>query len=190
MSLVGVAGRWIWAALSLVGFAVSLGVHVSTFFAPSLVDLEDIAVILFLGVFAVVLPFIFVVSSSARNEKGRGRWSQLFQRHPPWVLSLVYALFAYALVNLAIDFFTSRGGVPTIVDGQPVLESHGRVVRQLSEEEYAHHQALATRSFSGLWLLFYGIPLLYSALDRGEEKQRGNLQLGGARPATLESDER
>ena len=164
-----VAATSTWFLLSLAGFGLSLVVHTTAFFGISVTDRLPITMILHLGMFVVVLPLLLVVSSRKRTKSGQGRWGELFQRHPPWVLGLLYALLAYAVVNFAVGFLSSRGGVPTIVDGQPVLKSHDRVIRQLSQEEYERHQALETRAFSGLWLFFYGIPLLYLGFGRSEK---------------------
>lgn len=170
MSLLRVAAKSIWFPLSLAGFGLSLFVHTTSFLEVSVTDRPPITLILHLGMFLVVLPLLLVVSSSRRTKSGQRRWSELFQKHPPWVLGLLYALLAYVVVNFAAAFLSSRGGVPTIIDGQPVLKSHDRVIRELSQEEYERHQALETRAFSGLWLFFYAIPLLYLGFGRSEKK--------------------
>lgn len=170
MSLLRLAAKSIWFLFSLAGFGLALVVHIGAFSGVSVTDRIPVTFALHLGMFVAVLPLFLLVSSRRPAKSGQGRWSELFHGHPPWVLGLTYALLAYAVVNFAAGFIASRGGVPTIVDGQPVVESHGQVVRQLSPEEYERHQALETRAFSALWLFFYGIPLLYLGFGRREKK--------------------
>ena len=70
------------------------------------------------------------------------------------------AFFAYALINFALFFFLSKGGVPDVRDGKYVLHNHGQVIRELSEDEYELQKAYVVRGFSGHWMVFYLVPAL------------------------------
>jgi hypothetical protein len=70
------------------------------------------------------------------------------------------------LVNFAIFLFLVRDGSPSHrPDGSFALTSHGRLVREVSEEEFHRYQAYVARGFSGHWMLFYGVSLVVLASD-------------------------
>jgi hypothetical protein len=87
-------------------------------------------------------------------------------KHTPfWLKALSAVLFIYAFISFFYSVFVlNAGGVPSIISGQKVLESHGNIIRILTEQEYELHQAYSVRAFSSIWLIFYtvGIAALYS----------------------------
>jgi len=65
--------------------------------------------------------------------------------------------------------FLSQGGGPAIRDGKYVLQSPwGRIIRELSEEEYERQKDYLAREFSAGWMMVYSFPLLHG-LYREEE---------------------
>ena len=69
--------------------------------------------------------------------------------------TLVVFFMAYAVLNFVLSFVLSEGGAnPDIWDGKYVLQSHGKLVRELSEPEYHLQLAYLLRGFSGHWMLF------------------------------------
>jgi hypothetical protein len=98
-----------------------------------------------------------------RHCSAKRAWAELEGRTeaawwPTWVMGL---LLCYALGNGLAT------GVP-LGEGQPerrgeefTLESHGRVVRVISEAEYWRQEALQVRAVSGLWLMFSGWAALH-----------------------------
>jgi hypothetical protein len=88
-------------------------------------------------------------------------WGKFFAPMPIWARYVVKAFFAYALINFALFFFLSKGGVPEVREGKYVLHNHGDVIRELSEDEYELQKAYVVRGFSGHWMVFYLIPALY-----------------------------
>ena len=75
------------------------------------------------------------------------------------ILVLVFA--AYTFVNFMLFFYLSEGASPGISIGSYVLQSHGTVIRELTESEYNWQQAYILRGFSGHWLIFYLLPAVY-----------------------------
>ena len=57
--------------------------------------------------------------------------------------------------------FATGGGSPSIQDGKFVLQSHGRLIRALTEPEYTAFKANEIRGFSGHWMVFYFVPFAY-----------------------------
>ena len=154
------------AFMASIGFAASLGVHLLTFFDVSLPDRQPALWALHVGVFVVFIPFCFIALADIGIARKYDWWRTLFRRHPRWVLRAVYALFAYAILNFFLGIALTHGGVADSRGGTMVLQSHGSIITTLSPDEYEHYQALTARMFSGHWLLFYGIPLLYLGTTR------------------------
>jgi len=86
----------------------------------------------------------------------------------------------YAFVNFLL-FMTMQNGTPAFKDGQYYLHNHGKLIRNITEQEYHHFKANLLRGFSGHWIAFYGIaaavlypfkqkPVVISFSDREQSK--------------------
>jgi hypothetical protein len=142
--------------LALTGFFSSLFVHLTTFFGIDPSKHVPWFWGLHLGIFVVFIPMLFVQGLTPRKDF----WSKIFAAMPRWARYTTKAFFAYALINFALFFFLSRGGVPDVRDGKYVLHNHGQVIRELSEDEYELQKAYVVRGFSGHWMVFYLVPAL------------------------------
>lgn len=69
--------------------------------------------------------------------------------------------FVYGLLNFVIFMSLNEGGGPQIRDGKYVLTSHGKLIRELTEEEYHQQRAYVVRGFSGHWMLFASASLTF-----------------------------
>jgi hypothetical protein len=147
-------------ALSLVAFAgffMSLLVHVTTFFGIDPSKHVPFVWALHLGIFVVFIPMVIY----QRPKLRKNNWRIFIDAVPRWARYAVKGFFAYALINFALFFYLSGGGVPEVRDGRYVLHNHGKVIRELSEDEYELQNAYVLRGFSGHWMLFYLIPALF-----------------------------
>jgi len=135
----------------LTGFFSSLFVHLSTFFGIDLSKHVPWVWVLHLGIFVVFIPMVFVQGLESRKDF----WNKIFAAIPRWGRYTIKAFFAYAVINFAMFFFLSKGGVPDVRDGKYVLHNHGQVIRELSEDEYEWQKAYVLRGFSGHWMVFY-----------------------------------
>src|SRR3954462_4582943 len=119
--------------LAAFGFLAALIVHALTFAHIDLMALFPYVWFLHAGIFVVFFAFIW----SARKSLGAGATTKnLLAGLPRWASVAVIVVFVYALVNFAVFFYLSEGGVPDIRNGQFILHSHGKLIRQLSEDEY------------------------------------------------------
>jgi len=72
--------------------------------------------------------------------------------------ALSVVLFAYAFFNFFFTIFVlNEGGVPSELGGKKVIHNHGKIIRELTDEEYETHQAYGVRTFSGHWMIFYAV---------------------------------
>ncbi len=143
--------RRAFSIFALTGFFSSLFVHLSTFFGIDPSKHVPWVWVLHLGIFVVFIPMLFVQGLTSKKDF----WSKIFAAMPRWARYTIKAFFAYAIINFALFFFLSQGGVPEVRDGKYVLHNHGQVVRELSENEYELQKAYVIRGFSGHWMVFY-----------------------------------
>ena len=155
-------------ALSIVAFAgffASLLVHLITFLGIDPSKHMPFVWGLHLGIFVVFIPMAIYQRRTRRNEN----WRASLDVTPRWAQYAVMAFLAYALINFALFFFLSEGGVPSVRDGKYVLHNHGKVVRELSEDEYELQKAYVLRGFSGHWMIFYLVPALFFSFRSPED---------------------
>jgi hypothetical protein len=61
-------------------------------------------------------------------------------------------------------------GVPAIVDGQYVLDNHGRILKVLTRTEYLTLTAAALRGFASFMISFYFAPVAYWWFRRNDRE--------------------
>ena len=153
----------LFAFLSLIGFTLSLCVHVCALLGIDAATKIPHHGYLHLGIFVVFIPFVFlsrkVFGPTPTQEK-------VFAHFPRWVIVLGYVLIAYTIINFLLFMIATEGGGPAMRDGKYILESHGRFIREITASEYLAFQANVARGFSGHWILFYFIPLAFFAFRK------------------------
>jgi hypothetical protein len=138
--------------LALVGLLLSAAAHFSTYMGIDPQERFPYIWLLHIGIFIVWLPAVAVQGMLPRDEKGRFK---PFQFAPRWMQLLTGVAFVYALVNFAVFIFLISSGSPYKENGQYVLKDHGKLVRQITEQEYHQYRAYEVRGFSGHWMIFY-----------------------------------
>ena len=159
-----------FAALAVVGLALSAAVHVSTFFGLDPQDVRPPVWLLHLGLFVVFVPAIIAART---NRNGSRRLRDAFPHAPRWMAPLTGCLFAYAVVNFALFIVLMRHGGPSRGEnGEFALTEHGRLIRKISEEEFHRYRAYEARGFSGHWMAFYSLSaaMLVSAARRADNR--------------------
>jgi hypothetical protein len=147
--------------LALLGLVSSFVAHVATFAGINPEAVFPQVWLLHVGIFVVWIPTVVV----SKKYQGQDFWKASMRFSPVWLRGMCGALFTYALFNFFFCIFVlQKGGVPSEIDGKKVLHSHGSVIRELTDEEYERHRAYGVRTFSGHWMLFYGVAtgVLYS----------------------------
>ena len=80
---------------------------------------------------------------------------------PRWVIRCNYLLMAIVIVHFAWYFFLGGIGMPTIKDGQYILNNHGRIVRVLTKGEYILLNEVQLRIFATLMISSYFMFMMY-----------------------------
>jgi len=148
---------WCWFAAAVL--IVSLVVHVSTFLGIDPMAKWPGVMFIHLAIFP---PFIAAICYANRiGGPKQGYQDRVINSAPRWLQVLTGVFFAYALVNFASFMVLNEGGGPSERDGKYFLTSHGKVLRELSEAEYHRHQAYVVRGFSGHWMGFSSVALMF-----------------------------
>ncbi len=102
-------------------------------------------------------------------------WKIATRNAPAWMKVLLIAFVAYGIFSFFFTVFVlTEGGVASERDGRKVLESHGEIIRTLTDEEYETHHAYTVRIFSGHFMIFYavGTTVLFSRLKEESSQER------------------
>ena len=150
--------------VSLAVFLVSLGLHIAGYVPGAPLSFDGVK---WLSVAAFACFVLMAVHLSVLNRAIRRRvrsedavepW--LGALIPRWVWNVGGLFFVYVIVSAAV-YFAASEGQPRMKDGAFALTSHGRVVREVSEQEFRDAQRLEVRGVSGHWMLFSAIPAVY-----------------------------
>jgi hypothetical protein len=145
------------AIATAAGFGVSLVVHSATYFGFDLLD--SFPLLWGLHLAAIVAFGAMIRASRSRHDVGQPILA--FPRWPSWAYLLAFAGFTYAFVNFIAFLALSHGGTPESHNGVYVLSDHGRVIRTLTPDQYRWQQVYVVRGFSGHWMFFLLLPMLY-----------------------------
>lgn len=132
---------WLFAALSAIGLAVSLWVHLGAVRGQRVAP-EAFFWILHMGIFVVWFPAVFVAQRRVSNMNRKDFWKAVLRGSPEWMRYMVYGFLGYAVVNFALFMLNAPSG-------------NGGASPPASE----------WRGFSGHWMAFYSaaLAILYSA---------------------------
>lgn len=162
------------AFIALVGFILSLVVHISALFGIDFSDHLPFILVLTIGVFVVYAPFVI---SSQIHLGERPKFSKIRDSFPNWVIVIGIALFIYMFINFVLVMVATEGGSPDIWNDKYVLHSHGTLIRELTQAEYSFFKANEIRGLSGHLLFFYFIPFAYFKF-----RKKSNLPLNSDAP--------
>ena len=153
--------RKVLAIAAALGLIAGIYIFIASFFGLTMDKLGAKAVLLHLGIFALAIPLAVVERWSKRVNPFRGK--------PRWALRSMQILF----LLFAAVFFTflalSHAATPDIVNGDYVLNSHGRVVAYISEKDYLFLKGWELRLFASLWIVVYYVLLMHWWFPRQDE---------------------
>ena len=144
--------RFLFGAAAAIGFAASLLVHVAALQGVDVAAHISGVWLLHLGIFAVFIPLVLLFR---RDLGSRTSLLRIATALPRLVAILGAIIFVYAIINFMLFMAATEGGSPTIQDGRYLLLNHGKLIREISLEEYSAFKVNEVRGFSGHWLVFY-----------------------------------
>lgn len=160
------------ALISVVAVLVCAFAYVSSFYAPSEKIPLGWSVLAFGGIFVNIVSIYLVEFPNA--VRGRVTWRQLHRDTPRWGSNCEIALGVLAIAHFLWLLKLIGGGAPTIMGGKFVLDSHGQILRSLTESEYLALRSLWLRCFVfGCGAIYFSIAL-YWWFHRDNENAAGS----------------
>lgn len=156
-----------WFALT--GWLISLIIHILSIADVDVTNKVPFVWILHIGVIVIWVPAILIMKKSRdlnkyANSKASAKpgifyyLKIIYSSTPKWLLIIAAVGFVYAIINFN-HFAASQPGTPDLQNGQYILQNHGQLIKNISEQEYHHYKANELRLFSGHWIAFYGMAM-------------------------------
>jgi len=98
----------------MIGFAGTLVVHIAALTGINVADKFPAVWGLHIGIFVVFIPFVF---SSRKTLGPKPTFARIRAAFPMWIVGSGICIFVYVLANFALFALKTRGGNPSIVDG-------------------------------------------------------------------------
>jgi hypothetical protein len=112
------------------------------------------------------VPLLFLVWPGViaqwRRVPRRNLSSEIFGDIPRWMKTAVVALLLFAFANFFVCRVLNDSAQPQLrADGRPALVARGgKIVRELSREEFRHAGAVQFRMMSGFFVACFGLAAL------------------------------
>lgn len=141
-----------FSILAAIGLLLSLVVDLWAFFADPEERLPYVW-LLNVGIFVVL-----IAAAVLSNLNPPPHSDPHFAKYQPprWLAALLLLL----LTNAFLTSLFSPDDVPEVQNDRFVMASHGRVIRELSAEEYHRQRAYALRASLGISMLLYSLSIL------------------------------
>ena len=147
--------------LSLIGWLLTTSIILLSLFKINLVEKFPFLFILFAGVFIVFIPCVFYAKNNERIMEyeyynntlfGSGNVPLItfFENAPNWILAIICLSFISAIIFFTQSFRTETG-TAEIINSKYFLTNHGRVIREITENEYKSIK----HKINGLYLYVY-----------------------------------
>ena len=168
----------IFLYLAIALLIVSCLFHLLTYIPSLRTSNSFLIFVLGIGIFPTFAAAIKSTKKYTSKSKPKNIWKNALKGTPSRLKKSIWFVVAYVFFNFFFSLLVlNKGGLnPEIVDGKFVLESKGRVVEEITEEQYYNHKAYLFRGMSGHFILFQfiSIAMLSSAFTIETEKKNHN----------------
>jgi hypothetical protein len=156
--------------LSVIGWSLSTFIVLLSLIEINLVGKFPFLFILFAGFFVVFIPSFFYAKNNDRIMEYEYENNTLFgsggvplipffKNAPNWILAIIFLSFILAITFISQSFNVENGTVE-IINSKYFLTNHGKVIREITENEYTKNKFSTIRAIFGLAMLFYSISIL------------------------------
>jgi hypothetical protein len=145
--------------LSAFGIAACIFLYSESFFGATTDSRLKMVVPIFIGVFAAGIPIYTLEYPSSNGRMFYWKW--LERSLPKWVTPFNYLLALVVIAHFVALLLQTGTGAPAIKDGQYVLDSHGRVLKVLTQPEYLALKEAELRVFTTMMISGYFMPMMY-----------------------------
>jgi hypothetical protein len=139
--------RRVMAAAAAPGLITGTYMFIANFFGLTMDKLGARAFLLHLGIFALAIPLVIVEQwfKGLNPLSGKPRWVVRSTQ----ILGLVCVSFFFVFLSL------SHAASPEIINGEFVLNNHGKIVGYISERGYLFLKGWELRLFASGWIFAY-----------------------------------
>lgn len=151
---------------ALLGFGVSLTIHLISYFSPQSIGGFAYTYVLHFFALLMVIPTIGALDRINETNNWRLMWNSLQQKVPKALQAIVVLLFVYAIFSFFYNLMVlNEGAQACVAKGDYVLANREGILKKLSAEDYHLHKAYSLRTDSAYWILFFYLQcvLLYTA---------------------------
>jgi hypothetical protein len=152
-------GSRVCAFVAACGITASIFAYMASFSGSLLESVFPWGILLVLGLFALFISMYALEYPASRAPtfflKGFARGM------PTWVAPCSRLLQVIGIAQLVWFAAHSGWGVPTILDGQYVLDSRGQILKVLTKAEYLTLKEAEQRMFAAMVAAFYFVPMMY-----------------------------
>jgi hypothetical protein len=157
--IVTLVTRRLLAFLSTSGVSAGIFVYIKSFSGSTIDNSWIWLILLGVGLCAVGIPIRSLEHPSSQDWKFC--WKEFARGMPSWVVFCNYLLVLVVIAHLVWYYLHGGSGVPTIKDGQYVLDSRGRILKVLTQAEYLTLREEQLRIAASLIISSYYIPMMY-----------------------------
>ena len=158
-------GKLILFLFSSLGLIISILTHIALHLDYNVQDSPVSPFLLHIGIFLTFAPALILFILENKNEVDENNRKPglriLFKISPKPLILLTFIIYIYAILNFFL-FMGSMPGSPTEKEGGYILSNHGKVIKEISFEEFKYYQRKEAIGFSGHWMVFYSAALLLS----------------------------
>jgi hypothetical protein len=152
--------RKVIAIAAAPGFILGIYIFAASFFGLTMDKLGPKAFLLHLGIFALGIPLVFVERWSKGVDPFRGK--------PRWVVHSMQILFTLFVVVFLVFLALSHAASPEFLNGEYVLNSHGKIIGYISERDYLFLKGWELRLFASGWIAVYYALMMHWWFPRQE----------------------
>jgi hypothetical protein len=152
--------RKIIAIVAAPGLIAGVYIFIASFSGLTMDKLGGRAFLLHLGIFALAIPLVIV-----------DRWSKdvnPFRGKPRWVVRSIQILGLLCIALLVAFLALSHAASPEIINGEYVLNSHGKIAGYITEREYFFLKGWELRLFASGWMFAYYALMMHWWFPREE----------------------
>ena len=162
--------RRLFALVSATGVIATVWLYFRSFSGATLDSLGLTVLVLHVGIFVLIIP-IFIAEYSASN--GRPFSSDKFaQGKPSWVVPAIQFLGVCFFAHFVLFAVQGHFAGPGVRNGHYVLQSHGRIVKEISHADYVKLKGAELRIFVTSWMFFYFVAAAYWWFPRTPAAER------------------
>jgi len=166
--------RRILAVLAACGLVAAVFAYLGSYVGTTMDSRDRWEILLTIGIFILVLPMYAVDWELMKRRFSF--WKAFSQGMPRWVIPTITLLGVFAAIHFFLFLIQSQAASPQIKNGKYVLDSHGKIVKELTEREYLRLKGAELRMFATGWMFLYLVPATYWWFPR--ERVSAELSLG------------